>query len=111
MARRAGKRRLTRSLTDHPKGSGLASVGKTLREVREREGATLSEFAALLKISSANLCDLESGRRVPRPRRIVEIALALGLDEEAFLELALEQLLRRERLAYKVKIMSDVVEE
>jgi transcriptional regulator with XRE-family HTH domain len=95
----------TDALSTKPQEPGALSVGRVLRQRREQEGATLSEFAERLKISSANLCDLESGRRFPRPQRIVQIATALGLDAEALLELALEQLLRREKLTYKVNLV------
>ncbi|HYX37748.1 MAG TPA: helix-turn-helix transcriptional regulator [Oligoflexus sp.] len=105
MAQRIGGTRPGDVLSAKVNEPDTLSVGRVLRQKREQEGATLSEFAGRLKISSANLCDLESGRRTPRPQRIVQIAAALGLDAEALLELALEQLLRRERLTYKVTIV------
>jgi transcriptional regulator with XRE-family HTH domain len=105
MAQDVGEMQLSSSQSSMSPSHCSITVGKALREAREREGATLSEFAKRIKISSANLCDLESDRRFPRPRRIVEIALALGLDEKSFLELTLQQLLRREKLAYNVKIL------
>lgn len=111
MAQDVGELTLSSSQSRTSPSYRMISVGKALREAREREGATLSEFAKRIKISSANLCDLESDRRIPRPRRIVEIASALGLDERAFLELALQQLLRREKLAYTVKILPGSIED
>ena len=82
------------------------TIGQVLRRVRTKAGATLSEFSSTLGISAANLCDLEQGRRTPSPGRTVVIAQKLGLSESALLELVLRQLLRRDNLAYEVRIRS-----
>lgn len=85
-------------------GDRYRYCGPLLREIRLRSQQTLNEFAERLGISASNLCDLESGRRIPSPKRAVAIARKLGVSEEMMIEVALEGLLGRDRLYYRVSI-------
>jgi len=83
---------------------GRVSFGRFLTAWREAEGMTQTQFARKLSLSSANLCDLEQGRRIPSPRRAKKIARKLGLPEKGIVALALEDSLQREGMKYAVEL-------
>lgn len=57
-----------------------------------------ADLAKKLGLSQASLCDLESGRRIPSPRRAAALARKLGLPEPTFIGLALEHVLCQQDL-------------
>jgi transcriptional regulator with XRE-family HTH domain len=61
-------------------------------------------YARKLRISPANLCDLEKGRKVPSPRRAAAIAKRIGLSETLLVEVALQDYLRKNKLHYRVSL-------
>jgi transcriptional regulator with XRE-family HTH domain len=56
------------------------SLGKLLKEYRERKGMALIELAEKIDSTMQYVCDVESGRRPLRPERIEVWALGLGID-------------------------------
>jgi transcriptional regulator with XRE-family HTH domain len=62
------------------------------------------DFAKKLRISPANLCDLEKGRKIPSPRRAADIAKRLGMSEALFVQVALQDALRAAKLPYTVSL-------
>lgn len=65
---------------------------------------TQAQFAKKLDLSSANLCDLEYGRRIPSPDRARRIAKKLGLPEKGLVAIAMEDALYREGMKYSVEL-------
>ncbi len=61
-------------------------------------------FAKRLGISAANLCDLEKGRKVPSLNRVVKIARKLGISEMLLVQVALQDLLKREKLKLTISV-------
>lgn len=57
--------------------SNAATMGKRLRELRERAGLSLREVAKAAKISAPFLSDVELGRRFPANETLVLIAQKL----------------------------------
>ena len=80
------------------------TVGTFLLAFREADGVSQVEFAKKLKISRANLCDLEKGRKNVSPGRATQIAKALGVPETVLIQLALQDTLRSANLNYVVEI-------
>lgn len=87
---------------DLEKKYGRMTFGRFLVSWRESEELNQAEFARKLGLSSANLCDLEQGRRIPSPSRAKKIARKLRLPEKGLIALALQDALRDEGLRYAV---------
>ena len=85
---------------------GSLSFGEVVRSFREADEMSQVEFAKKLGMSSANLCDIEKGRKVPSPRRAVTIAKKLGISEILLLQLALQGMLEKDKLKFKVSVAS-----
>jgi transcriptional regulator with XRE-family HTH domain len=83
---------------------GPMSVGLFLRAFRESEGLSQIVFAKKLKLSRANVCDLEKGRKNVSPERAVQIAKALGVPETVLIQLSIQDSLRAAHLNYTVEI-------
>lgn len=84
---------------------GELTFADLLLSHRLGEELSQTEMAKLLGISKQSLCDLEKGRRIPSPSRAVSIAEKLGMIPESFVQLALQDQLRKESLNYKVRII------
>ncbi len=55
-------------------------IGKALKDYRERAKLTLSEMAAMVKVSAATVVNYETGRRFPDVDFLVDFAEASGED-------------------------------
>lgn len=58
------------------------TFGEYIRELRTDKGLTLTELAALLKLDSANLSKIETGKREFDEKRLERLANAFNLDIE-----------------------------
>jgi transcriptional regulator with XRE-family HTH domain len=83
---------------------GPMTVGMFLRAFREADDVSQTDFAKKLKISRANLCDLEKERKLVSPERAARFAKALKVPEMALVQLSLRDLLRASKLNYDVEI-------
>lgn len=84
---------------------GRMTFGRFLVTWRECEELSQSQFARKLGLSSANLCDLEQGRRIPSPKRAKTIAKRLGLPEKGIIAIAIADALHRQGLRYSVELL------
>ncbi len=84
---------------------GPMTVGMFLRAMREADDVSQTDFAKKLKISRANLCDLEKKRKLVSPERAARFAKTLKVPEMALVQLALRDLLRASKLNYDVEII------
>ena len=62
------------------------------------------ELAKMLGITTGSLCDLEKGRRIPTAKRAWNIASILGMYEPLWVQTALQDQLREQKLDLKVSI-------
>lgn len=85
---------------------GPMTVGLFLKAFREADNVSQVGFAKKLKISRANLCDLEKERKLVSPERAAKFARVLKVPESALVQLALQDLLRAAHLNYRVEIKS-----
>lgn len=83
---------------------GPMTVGLFIRAFRESEGLSQTAFAKKLKVSRANICDLEKGRKNISPGRAVQIAKVLGVPETALIQLSIQDTLRSAHLNYTVEL-------
>ena len=86
------------------KGEAPLTFGEVLRSWRLAEEMSQTQMARRLKISRANLCDIEKGRKIPTPIRAVKIAKKLGMVEARAVESVLQDLLKKDRLKFKVSV-------
>jgi len=83
---------------------GPLTFGNALASYRLGEEKSQREFAAFLGISPQSLCDIEKERRIPPPSRASKIAGKLGEPEGFWVQLALQDMLRKENLNLVVSI-------
>lgn len=83
---------------------GKMSLGDLLKALRESDEITQTEFALKLKISRANLCDIEKNRKLVSPERAARFAKALHHSEKIFVKLALDDILRSSNLKYEIEL-------
>lgn len=83
---------------------GELSLGDFIRSLRESDEISQTDFAAKLKISRANLCDIEKNRKLVSPERASRFSKILNFPEKFFVKLALEDLLRQSKLKYQVEL-------
>jgi len=83
---------------------GKMSLGDYIKALRESDAISQSEYALKLKISRANLCDIEKNRKLISPERAVRFARILKYPEKLFIKLALEDILRQANLKYQVEL-------
>lgn len=83
---------------------GPVNFGRLLEAYRQCEEMSQKDFAKFLKISSASLCDLEKGRRIPSPKRAAHIARKLKEPESFWVQLALQDHLNEAGLDLKVSV-------
>ncbi len=80
------------------------SFGKLLEAHRKAEEISQKDFSDILGISQSSLCDLEKGRKIPSIKRALEIAQILGLSENVWIEVALQDHLNECGINLKVSV-------
>jgi transcriptional regulator with XRE-family HTH domain len=83
---------------------GPLTMGMILSARRKSEYKTLQQFAKILGVSKAHLCDIEKGRRLVSPKRAVRFAKKIGNSATHFVQVAINDLLRKEGLKYHVEL-------
>ena len=71
-----------------------------------REDLELSQVAMSEKlgITKQKLCDFEKGRRLPSPKMAVSWAKKLKHPQEVWIQVVLQDQLRRDKLSFKVSV-------
>ena len=83
---------------------GRVTYGQALRAWRECDELSLRLMAKKLGMTPASLHDIEKGRRIPSPARAARIAHKMGHPVTTWVELALQDLLHKEKLKLKVTL-------
>lgn len=91
-------------LKDLQRDFGKLTFGKLIEAYRLAEDMSQKEFAKMLDISAASLCDLEKGRRIPSPQRAASIANKLNEPAKFWVQLALQDCLNHAGLKLKVSV-------
>ena len=86
------------------RGEPPLSFGDVLRAWRLAEELSQTQMAKLLGLSRANLCDIEKGRKLPSASRALKIARKLGMVEAHAVELVFQDILRKEKIKFKVSV-------
>ena len=81
---------------------GPLTLTNLLLAHRQGEELSQAEFARLLGISKSHLSDIECGRKAISPDRAARFARALELSEAQFVRLALQDIVDRAGLRFKV---------
>ena len=82
---------------------GPLTLSALILATREGDQMSQAEFARLLAISKSHLSDIECGRKSVSPDRAVRFARALKQSEAQFLRLALQDLVDRAGLRFRVE--------
>jgi plasmid maintenance system antidote protein VapI len=83
---------------------GPLSIAALIDAERKNREKTQVEFARLLGISAANLCDIAKKRKLVSPQRAAVFAKKLGKLEALWVEIATQDLLRASGLRYRVRL-------
>ena len=83
---------------------GPLTFPKLIESIRLGEGMSQTDFANELGISKSHLCDIEKGRKTVSPDRAARFAKKLGYSQNTFVELALQQMVSKANLKFKVKV-------
>ncbi len=83
---------------------GVLTVARMLIAHRLGEEMNQKDFAKLLGITSASLCDMEKGRKIPSPIRAAKIAKKLGMHELSWIQMAIQDQLRKDKIYCKVTL-------
>lgn len=91
-------------VADLEKRLGPMTMAMSLRSHRMSDYISQTDFAKKLKISKANLCDIEKGRKLVSLERAAKFAKILQMPEAYYVALALGDQLRAAHLKYEVFI-------
>lgn len=86
------------------KDFGVLTFGNALSSYRLGEKKSQKEFAKFLGISAQSLCDIEKERRIPSPGRAAKIAKILEEPIAFWVQLALQDTLKMEKLDLKISV-------
>ncbi len=94
------------SSKDLMKDHGPLSFAELISIQREDEGLTQVEMAKKLGISKQKLCDFEKGRRIPSAKTAADWAKKLKHPQEVWVQVVLQDQLRKDKLKFKVSVAS-----
>lgn len=83
---------------------GVLTIARLLVAHRLGEEMNQKEFAKFLGITSSSLCDMEKGRKIPSPTRAAKIAKKLGMYELSWIQMAIQDQLRKDKIYCKVRL-------
>ena len=86
---------------------GPITFARLLSSYRYAMNVSQVELSKKLNISRSNLCDLEKGRKIPSPGRAEDFAKKLKELPQYWVEVAVQDLLRTQKLKYIVKLEGD----
>jgi DNA-binding XRE family transcriptional regulator len=96
------KKKLRYGLEEFERDFGRLSFADVINSERLCAEMSQKDFAKLLGISQASLCDLEKGRKIPSPKRAAKIARILQKSDIVFVSIAIEDSLIEAGIDYKV---------
>lgn len=82
------------------------AFGDFLTALRVDLGLSQVDFADKIGMSKQNLCDIERGRRYTSPKTAATLAKRLGVPSSKLVKLALQDLVNRDGLKFKVDVKS-----
>ena len=83
---------------------GVLSLGRFIASWRQSEGLSQKDFAKKLRMSPANLCDIEKGRKGVSLYKATEIAKVIGYSPTVLVQLALQDQVDSTGLDYCVEL-------
>ena len=83
---------------------GELGFGEMIESLRITDGFSQTALAKKLRMSRAQLCDIEKGRRVVVAKRAAQMAKVMGYSVNQFVAVALEDQLRRAGIPRRVTL-------
>lgn len=83
---------------------GVLTLGAALKSERLCREMNLTDFSNELGISVQHLSDIEKGRRIVSAEKAAELADSIGDSKALFVELALQDSVRRSGLKLRVRV-------
>ena len=79
-------------------------MGRAISAIRECDEISQGDFSKKLGVSQSYLCDLENNRKIVSPKKAAEFARILEDSEILFVTLAIDDMLARQGLPYKIRL-------
>ena len=86
--------------------AGPLTLVSLIESIREGEAWTKRKMSEMLAVSPTYYSDFIGGNKPVSPQKAAEWADNLGYDSMQFVELAIQDLLERNNIPYKVKLMA-----
>lgn len=83
---------------------GPLTFGRMVESLRLCDEITQVDLAKRMKISRAQLCDIEKGRRLVSPERAARFAKVMGYSAAQFVSTAIADQLRHAGLKFSVEL-------
>lgn len=83
---------------------GSLTLGKLIGAIRQADELSQVIFAKKLGISRQHLCDIEHDRKVVSPQLAAKYAKILGYSAEQFVRLALQAMLDKAGLGWRIEL-------
>ena len=80
------------------------SIANVIKAHRQSENWSQQHLAGKLKVSKQAISRFENGELIPSLETAAKIAKVFGVDEETFIELTLEQLVKKAGLSYRISL-------
>lgn len=100
------KKKVKYGLENLSKDFGVLTFADLILMQREDAEQTQVEFARSLGLSKQKLCDFEKGRRLPSPKMAEKWAKKLKHPAEVWVQVVLQDQLRRENVKMTVNVAS-----
>ncbi|MBI3019453.1 MAG: helix-turn-helix transcriptional regulator [Deltaproteobacteria bacterium] len=84
------------------------TFGQMIESIRLADHISQAELSRKLKISRANLCDIEKNRRMVSLERAAQFAKILGYSQNQFVAVAIEDYLKKAGFKAKVILKGDL---
>lgn len=83
---------------------GPLTFGRMIESLRQCDEISQVDLAKRVKISRAQLCDIEKGRRLVSPERAAQFAKVMGYSAAQFVATAIGDQLRQAGLKFSVEL-------
>ena len=87
---------------------GQLTLSSFISSWRKAEGLSQKDFAYIIGISPANLCDIEKGRKGVSIYKATEIAKAIGYSPTVLVQLTLQDQIESAGLSLQVEVKEKV---
>jgi transcriptional regulator with XRE-family HTH domain len=95
------------TIKDLEKKRGSLISGKVIRSLRRCQDMTLGQLVKKTNLSHSSLSNFELGKSIVGLKHIKKIAKAIGYSDAVLVELAVNEMLKKHKFNFKMKLVFD----